>query len=292
MLLSMTGFGAARSDDVQLAVSVEIRAVNNRYMKVTTKCAEPYNVFEPEIERLVRGSVRRGTVQVALRVLREFTPEDFRLNQTAIESYLAQLRPIEHRLGSSVALGQILVLPGVVSDASPDDKDPMDLWPRIAPVVQQAIDRLHQMRVEEGRAMRAVLLENCEAIRKSLEQVAARAPRVLEAYRGRLHERVRAMLAEEGIEIDRSELIKEVAIFAERSDISEEIVRLRSHLDQFGRVVDEPESGGRKLEFLSQEMFREANTIGSKASDVEISQHVVEMKSDIEKIREMVQNVE
>ena len=292
MLLSMTGFGAARSEDDQLAVSVEIRAVNNRYLKVTTKCAEPYNVFEPEIEKLVRGSVRRGTVQVALRVLREFAAEDFRLNQTAIESYLAQLRPIEQRLGSNVALGQILALPGVVSDASLDDKDPMNLWRSIAPTVQQAIERLHQMRVEEGRAMRTELLENCEAIRKSLEHVAARAPQALEGYRDRLHERVRAMLAEEGIEIDRSELIKEVAIFAERSDISEEIVRLRSHLDQFARVVDEPESAGRKLEFLSQEMFREANTIGSKASDVEISRHVVEMKSEIEKIREMVQNVE
>ncbi|MBI3468380.1 MAG: YicC family protein [Planctomycetes bacterium] len=292
MLLSMTGFGAARSEDDQLAVSVEIRAVNNRYLKVTTKCAEPYNVFEPEIERLVRGSVRRGTVQVALRVLRELAAEDFRLNQTAIESYLAQLRPIEQRLGSSVALGQILALPGVVSDASLDDNDPADRWTRIAPTVQQAVERLHQMRVEEGRAMRAELLENCEAIRKSLEQVAARAPQALEGYRDRLHERVRAMLAEEGIEIDRSELIKEVAIFAERSDISEEIVRLRSHLDQFARVVEEPESGGRKLEFLGQEMFREANTIGSKASDVEISQHVVEIKSEIEKIREMVQNVE
>jgi uncharacterized protein (TIGR00255 family) len=288
----MTGFGAARLENDHLVVGVEIRAVNNRYLKITTKCADPYNVFEPEIDRLVRTAVHRGTVQVVLRLQREFTPDDFRLNQTAIESYLAQLRPIETRLGSGVALGQILALPGVVAEDTLDNRDPMELWPKIGSVVQQALDKFQHMRVEEGRAMRAELLENCETIRRSLELVAGRAPQVLEAYRGRLHERVRAMLAEEGIQIDRSELIKEVAIFAERSDIAEEIVRLRSHLDQFARVVDEPESGGRKLEFLSQEMFREANTIGSKASDVEIGQHVVEIKSEIEKIREMVQNVE
>ena len=288
----MTGFGAARSDDDHFVVGVEIRAVNNRYLKVTTKCADPYNAFEPEIDRMVRAVAHRGTVQVVLRLQREFTPDDFRLNQTAIESYLAQLRPIETRLGVGVALGQILALPGVVAEDALDTRDPMELWPKIGPVVQQALNKFQQMRVQEGRAMRAELLENCDAIRRSLELVAGRAPQVLEAYRGRLHERVRAMLAEEGIQIDRSELIKEVAIFAERSDIAEEIVRLRSHLDQFARVVDEPESSGRKLEFLSQEMFREANTIGSKASDVEISQHVVEIKSEIEKIREMVQNVE
>lgn len=288
----MTGFGAARSDDDHLVVGVEIRAVNNRYLKITTKCADPYNVFEPEIDRLVRAAVHRGTVQVVLRLQREFTPDDFRLNQTAIESYLAQLRPIETRLGSGVALGQILALPGVVAEDTLDNRDPMELWPKIGAVVQQALAKFQQMRVEEGRAMRAELLENCDTIRRCLELVAGRAPQVLEAYRGRLHERVRAMLAEEGIQIDRSELIKEVAIFAERSDIAEEIVRLRSHLDQFARVADEPESGGRKLEFLSQEMFREANTIGSKGSDVQISQHVVEIKSEIEKIREMVQNVE
>src|SRR5205085_9210539 len=119
-----------------------------------------------------------------------------------------------------------------------------------------------------------------------------RAPKCVDAYRDRLHERVRATLAEHDVEIDRSDLIKEVAVFSERSDISEEVVRLASHLDQFLEIMNEPESPGRKLEFLAQEMFREANTIGSKASDVEISRHVVEIKGTLEKIRELVQNIE
>jgi uncharacterized protein (TIGR00255 family) len=287
----MTGFGAARWHGEQFDVSVEIRAVNNRYLKVTTKGAEPYNVFESEIEKLVRRTIHRGTVQVLLRVHRESAPEDFQLNRTAIESYLNQLRPIQQQLGGGVALGEILALPGVVSDAAAAG-DPMELWPRVEPVVAQAIQGLQQMRAEEGRAMRAELLENCATIRRSLDLVAARAPHVVQAYSERLHERVAGLLKELDIELDRSELIKEVAIFAERSDITEEIVRLRSHLDQFGQVIDEPEPSGRKLEFVSQEMFREANTMGSKANDVEISRRTVEIKGAIERIRELIQNVE
>src|SRR2546426_680130 len=206
----MTGFGAARSQGDQLDVSVEIRAVNNRYLKLITKCAEPYNVFESEIERLLRATVRRGTVQVMLRVHREPVPEDFQLNRTAIQSYVDQLRPLEQQLGSSVALGQLLALPGVVSDATLDGRDAMDDWPRIAPVLQQAIDNLQKMRGEEGHAMRRELLGNGEAIRKNLERVAERAPHVVEAYRDRLHDRVQSLLAELDIEMDRSELIKEV----------------------------------------------------------------------------------
>lgn len=287
----MTGFGAARSKDDQLEVAVEIRALNNRYLKVTSKCAEPYAVFEPEIERLVRGRIRRGTVQVSLRVGREFTPEDFRLNRTAIRSYLDQLRPLEQEFQTGVSLGQVLALPGVVVETSLDG-DPTELWPRIEPVVSEAIDRLRAMRAEEGLAMQQELREQCETIGSNLDRVAARAPQVVEAFRDRLHDRVRALLVDLDVQIDASELIKEVSIFAERSDIAEEIVRLRSHLDQFAAVLDEPESDGRKLEFLSQEMFREANTIGSKASDVEISRQIVEIKGAIERIRELIQNVE
>jgi uncharacterized protein (TIGR00255 family) len=129
-------------------------------------------------------------------------------------------------------------------------------------------------------------------IRENLEKVAEMAPRVVEAYRDRLHERVRSLLVQMDIEVNRADLIREVSIFAERSDVAEEVVRLRSHLDQFAQALDSPESNGRKLDFLTQEMFREANTIGSKASDVEISRHTVEIKGAIEKIREMTQNVE
>ena len=163
---------------------------------------------------------------------------------------------------------------------------------RLERVLEQAIGRLQSMRQEEGRAMAQELLQHRDHIARELEQVRARVPLVAAGYRDRLLERVRGLLTELDVKIDRSDLIKEVAIFAERSDIAEEVVRLASHLDQFVDIVNEPESAGRKLEFLTQEMFRETNTIGSKASDVDISRHVVEIKSALEKIRELVQNVE
>jgi uncharacterized protein (TIGR00255 family) len=288
----MTGFGSARFDDGHLHVSAEIRALNNRYLKISTKCVEPYNVFEPEVERLVRSKIHRGTVQVMLRVYRDPTPEDFKLNEMAVRSYIEQLRPVVPTLDAGSVLGQILALPGVVVDSSLQGSDPMELWPRVGPVVEQAVAQLQKMRVEEGRAMRQELLENCESVRKNLDRIAELAPRVVEAFRDRLHTRVQALLVELDVKIDKTDLIREVSIFAERGDIAEEIVRLRSHLDQFAQVIDEAESSGRKLEFLSQEMFREANTIGSKASDVDISRYSVEIKGVIEKIREMIQNVE
>jgi len=136
------------------------------------------------------------------------------------------------------------------------------------------------------------LLSLRDHIAAELAEVRARAPQVSVAFRDRLLERVRGLLTELDVQIDRTELIKEVSVFAERSDIAEEVVRLASHLDQFQDILNEPESAGRKLEFLTQEMFRETNTIGSKASDVEISRHVVEIKGTLEKIRELVQNIE
>jgi uncharacterized protein (TIGR00255 family) len=148
------------------------------------------------------------------------------------------------------------------------------------------------MRIEEGRAMQADLKANCDAIAAELALVAERAPLTVGAFRARLEERDRKVLEEYQVSLDAASLIREVSIYAERSDISEEIVRLRSHLEQFDAIAALPESSGRKLDFLTQEMHREANTIGSKSSDVEISRRTIEIKAAIERIREMIQNVE
>jgi uncharacterized protein (TIGR00255 family) len=140
--------------------------------------------------------------------------------------------------------------------------------------------------------MAADLKANCTLVSACLENVAQLAPQVVEGYRGRLAERLKTALAEYQITLDPADLIREVSLFGERSDISEEIVRLRSHLDQFVALVESPESSGRKLEFLTQEMFRETNTIGSKANDVEIARQVIEVKAAVERLREMIQNIE
>ena len=292
----MTGYGEAHYQSERLSLSVELRALNNRYLKVSVRAPEPYNLLESEFEKVVRRTVRRGTIQVNLRCERQHTLQDFHINVTAVRSYLGQLRALGDDAGPKTAgdslLAQVLALPGVVPEPGNTTFRSDEEWPLLERVLEEALSRLQAMRQEEGRAMAQEFLQYRDSIAAQLAQIRQRAPGVVSAYRDRLHERVRNLLAELDIEIDRSELIKEVSIFAERSDIAEEVVRLASHLDQFQEIMNEPESPGRKLEFLTQEMFREANTIGSKASDVEISRYVVEIKGTLEKIRELVQNVE
>jgi uncharacterized protein (TIGR00255 family) len=292
----MTGYGEARHETDALTVAIEVRSLNNRYLKISVRAPEPYNLLEPEFEKVIRRTVRRGTVQVHLRYERRYGPQDYRINATALASYLNQLRGIKDELGMTGAaeswLSHLLALPGVVDDPESAVAGLEEDWPVLERVLHDALGRLQAMRQEEGRAMRQEFLEHRGTLGVRLEQIRSRAPVAVTAYRDRLHERVRALLSELDVKVDRSDLIKEVSIFSERSDIAEEIVRLASHLDQFQGILDELESPGRKLEFLTQEMFREANTMGSKASDVEISRHVVEIKGTLERIRELVQNVE
>lgn len=296
MLLSMTGYGEASYESDNLALAIELRALNNRYLKVSLRASEPYNLLEPEFEKVIRKVVRRGTVQVHLRLKRQYSPADYRINATALRSYLSQLRSLSEELElpdrGEFLFPQVLSLPGVVPEPGDVAIDFDAEWPVVEQVLTKALGRLQSMRQEEGKAMAQELLQLRDTVGKQLASIRELAPGVVERYRDRLLERVRGLLAELDVQIDRSDLIKEVAVFAERSDIAEEVVRLASHLDQFQEVMNEPESAGRKLEFLGQEMFREANTIGSKASDVAISRHVVEIKAALEKVRELVQNIE
>jgi uncharacterized protein (TIGR00255 family) len=296
VLCSMTGYGEASYQSDSLHLAVELRAVNNRYLKVSLRAAEPYNLLEAEFEKVVRRYVRRGTVQVHLRCQRQLGPQAYQINAVALESYVRQVRAACKGLdlpdGGLSLLGQALALPGVAPDPASAAFSFEEEWPLIEKVLQQALNKLQAMRQEEGRAMAQELLQHRDHIAAQLEQIRQQVPRVASLYRDRLLERVRALLSELDVQLDRNDLIREVAIFAERSDIAEEVVRLASHLEQFQDIINEPESAGRKLEFLTQEMFRETNTIGSKASDVDISRHVVEIKGTLEKIRELVQNVE
>jgi uncharacterized protein (TIGR00255 family) len=292
----MTGYGEARHQSDALSLAIELRSVNNRYLKISLRAPEPYHLLEPEFEKVIRQKVRRGTVQVHVRCERQTSAQDFRINLVALRSYLSQVNEVIREQGVPAAahamLGQVLTLPGVVPEPGATPLAVDEEWPLFQRVLEAALDKLQTMRRDEGQAMADELLQHRDTIAAELAQIRQRSPGVLEAYRDRLHERVRKLLGELDVEIDRSELIKEVSIFAERSDVAEEVVRLESHLVQFQEIMNERESPGRKLEFLTQEMFREANTIGSKASDVEISRHVVEIKGTLEKIRELIQNVE
>jgi uncharacterized protein (TIGR00255 family) len=296
VLLSMTGYGEAHYQSDHLTVAIELRALNNRYLKVSLRAPEPHNLLEPEFEKVIRRTIRRGTIQVHLRIDRQFAAQDYKINLTALRSYVTQLRGLWNELGlgdrGEGLLGQVLALPGVVPEPGDAASHLEEDWPLLEQVLDQALAKLQAMRLEEGRAMAQEFVQLRDHIADHLDQIRQLTPTVATNFRDRLHERVRSLLAEHDVQIDRSDLIKEVSIFAERSDIAEEVTRLGSHLDQFREILNEAESPGRKMEFLTQEMFREANTIGSKAGDVAISRHVVEIKGTLERMRELVQNVE
>ncbi len=292
----MTGFGESRSQQDGLGVAVEVRTINNRYFKLYVRTSEGYASLEPLIEDKVRQAVQRGTIQVNIRVDRRRSAEDFKINVDVLDRYRRQLKDLmaqwQYSAVSNPSLESLLPLPGVVDDASGDSIDAAADWPVIETTLRTALENLSQMRGEEGRAMAADLTANCQVIREALDRIEKRAPLVVEDYRTRLFDRLQRILSELDAQLAPADLIKEVGLFADRSDISEEIVRLRSHLDQFHTAMGLRESTGRKLDFLTQEMFRETNTIGSKANDVEIAREVIEIKTIIERIREMVQNIE
>jgi uncharacterized protein (TIGR00255 family) len=290
----MTGFGEARWEGEQVQVAVELRAVNNRFLKLNLRCAETYTVLEGEIEKRLRQTLRRGTITVSLRVRKPATAADYRLNTAALRAYVMQLRDVERDLGLPASpLAAALTLPGVVDEPHNDEASVAAAdWPLIAPVLDAAVEQLQRMRAEEGRSMERELLRQLDLLADELRQVEARVPLVVASYRDRLEERVNQLLMDRKLELDPALLVKEVALFAERSDVREEIVRLRSHLDQFRTICGEGDCPGRKLDFLIQEMNREVNTIGSKGNDVAIARHVVAMKSILEQMRELIQNVE
>jgi uncharacterized protein (TIGR00255 family) len=296
VLLSMTGYGEARCQGDPLSLSIELRALNNRYLKVSLRAPDPYHLLEAEFEKVIRRTIKRGTIQVHLRCDQKAAAEDFRINPIALASYVQQVRDASKQLdladqGQSL-LSQVLMLPGVVPEGGSKTYQLHDDWPVIEKTLLAALEQLQGMRKEEGNAMAQELLSYRDAIGKHLGVIRTMIPQVVTSFRDRLHERVKTLLSELDVKIDRNDLIREVSIYAERSDIAEEVVRLATHLDHFQEIMKEEESPGRKLEFLTQEMFRETNTIGSKASDVEISRHVVEIKGTLEKIRELIQNVE
>ena len=297
MLLSMTGFGSAMTRGDSTAVSVEIKAVNNRYLKISLRTTDGYATFESRIENLLRGVLRRGTITVNVRIVREGNTADYAINEQVLASYVRQLRDMNAQLGIETPIEptHLLALPGVTKESVGFEDDIDAIWPIIEAAVTFAVNELQTMRQKEGASMVADLQENCRQLTDWITQVETLVPNVAGQYRAKLNERIGRVMAEYELTLEPNDLVREVALFVDRSDISEEIVRFRSHLAQFNEVIALPDSNdgkGRRLDFLTQEMFREVNTIGSKANDSEITRCVVELKAIIERIREMVQNVE
>ncbi len=290
MLTSMTGHGQAHQTADGVQVWAEVRAVNNRYLKVSFSYADRIAELESDAKSLVQKYIRRGSVHLSLEVQREKNTPHYRLNTDLLQVLLEQLRSID----SSAQVDSLLGLPGIVEDAGHRDNrgESSDESQLLLSTIEEALKRLVQMREKEGTSAANDLLVNCGEIQKHLLAIESRAPEVAKDYSRRLTERINKMLAEHEVAIQPADVIREVGIFADKCDISEETVRLQTHIDQFTEIINSGQGDGRKLEFLSQEMLRETNTIGSKANDSQIAQNVVEIKTAIDRIREMTQNVE
>ena len=300
MIRSMTGFGAASIEEDGARYSVEIRSVNNRFLKSTLRLPDALLSLEAEIDAQIARRLIRGSVTVSIRVFDSSARVAARINREALQAYLSQLDGVpglgairENGGVNGPSLAALLALPGVVIDDAAD-RIAERARPLLAKLVDQACDRVIEMREREGDSLRRTLVQLGEDIARGLAAVRHRAPEVSELYRERLMARMKAMLGELGVAVREEDVIREVAGFAERTDIAEEITRLEGHLEQFHTLVDPSnrEPIGRVLDFLAQEMLREANTIASKSADVDISRRIVEVKAAIDRIKEQSQNAE
>ncbi len=292
MIRSMTGYGEARRTEGEVSYALEVKSVNNRYFKAAIKLPEHLAVLEGEVEKLLRSRLNRGSVTCTLRVASHSADAAQEVNTAALESYLAQLGPLAGRPGTVIDLAAMLALPGVVQPPQMGEAELEKQWRIVESMIDEALGHVLEMRRREGRAVREDLLNQTGRIRAQLAAVAARAPAVVTEYHQRLLARVNELLSEARLQLQLEDLKREVAVYAERCDINEEVARLGSHLEQFERLCDGEEEAGRKLDFLAQEMLREINTVGSKANDKAIIHAVVEIKGLIDRLKEQVQNVE
>ncbi|MCK4885803.1 MAG: YicC family protein [Planctomycetes bacterium] len=294
MINSMTGYGYAEGQFEEIVYTVEIKAVNNRYLKYRVKLPDNVAFLEGPIEALLKEKLYRGTVNCVINYKNAPATVLFDLDEEGLKSYVEKLNAISASLDNcgQVDVASLLTLPGIIVPVMPDEETKEKLRKFVSEIASEAIDELIEMRQVEGQSLVDDLKENCKIIADDLEQISKKIDIVLQQYHDKLQKRVEVLLANVKLELDEPTLAREVAIFAERSDISEELSRLGSHLKQFAESCEKDGQAGRRLDFITQEMLREANTIASKACDTEISQLVVDIKCRIDRIKEQVQNVE
>lgn len=293
MIVSMTGFGDAAGEFNGTHYAVEIRSLNNRFFKSTIKLPENVSGLEPELETMLREKLGRGSITYILKMRTESAEAAYHINTQALRAYLGQLQAVrELDKQVSIDLAALLALPGVCQEPRDDTDEIAKHGPKVRELSEHAIEKLNAMRQREGEGLFADLMKHIKVISTSLKEIQKRAPFVIDDYHKRLTQRVNLLLSKAELQVSQADLLKEVAVFAERADISEEIQRLNSHLDAFEQSCRSTEHAGRKLDFIAQEMLREANTIASKANDGEIARNIVEIKGAIDRLKEQVQNVE
>ena len=289
MLLSMTGQGVATVSDENATLTIEIRAVNNRHLKVNLRAPDSLIAHESSIEKQIRSAVGRGTINVNIKVMKHSRQDDFTIDTELLQAYQAQLRSLSQ---TSPSLESLLGLPGVVINNVTSESSVASVLTLSNDALQQALGQFNAMRETEGNAIEAVFNQQLDSLKMIVDQIKDRAPVVVANYQERLTDKINKLLETHDVTLNKGDLAREIGLYADRCDITEEVVRLNSHLEQFRNVMQSATSQGRKLDFITQELFREVNTIGSKANDTLIANSVVEAKTIIERIREQVQNIE
>jgi uncharacterized protein (TIGR00255 family) len=296
MLNSMTGYGSAQRAEGDFVIEVEARSVNNRFLKVNFRAPEPFSKSQKLFEDLVKERVSRGTVDLGIRLFRGKTTGAPTIQEAILQSYYQQLADLKKKLNipGKVDLSLLLSLPGTVeSNVVIEDEGLAERLTQVAAEgAREAVERLGQMRRDEGAALEKELKGMLDDLERHAEQVEARRPELLKDYRSRLQSRVQELLQGTDVQVSEGDLARELALFAERSDIAEELQRLRSHAAQFREACEREEAVGRRLEFMAQEMHREVNTMGAKASDSSLATIVIEMKGLVDRLKEQVMNVE
>ena len=294
MIKSMTGYGRAEAVVGGRRFAVEMKSVNHRYLEVSLRLPSLLSAMEGEIKKRIGEQFSRGRVEVTLRVDGDGPAEAegrLVLNLPLVRNIHALLTQMKEELNLE---GEVtLAMMAAYRDAfvpAEVTQDPETVWPGVAAILDAAIGELTEMRRREGGFLQQDLMARICLIETLLGEIDGRAPLVLGDYQKRLTDRVRELTC--GMTIDEARLLQEVAILAEKSDITEEIVRFRCHIGQFGELLGADDAAGRKIDFLIQEMGREINTIGSKSGDAAISRNVIEIKSELAKLREQVQNIE
>lgn len=292
MIKSMTGFGRCEKVTEEYKLSVEMKAVNHRYLDMSIKMPKKFNYFEAGIRNLLKNDIQRGKVDVFINY-EDYTENKMSLkyNASLAAEYMESFKKMEEQFGiaNDIKVSILSRMPEVLTmEEVPDDEDSM--WKILSEVVEEAADSFVESRVREGEHLKNDLLGKLDYMLEQVAFIEERSPRVVAEYRMKLEEKVHELL--ESASIDEGRIATEVTIFADKICVDEETVRLRSHIEHTRKELLAGGSVGRKLDFIAQEMNREANTILSKANDLEISEHAIILKTEIEKVREQIQNIE
>lgn len=292
MIRSMTGFGREHRIINRREILVEIRSVNHRYYEFNARLPRSFMFLEEKLKTLVQGKISRGKVEVSVSIFSiEGKEAEVSINPMVVEGYLNALRGIsdKYELKDDISLSNILGIPDAFNIFKPEaDED--EIWESVSEVSSLALEKFVSMRETEGKRLKEDVLNRLSLIEENVAVVEKLAVKTVEDYRNKLTDKLMEILADKNI--DESRILTETAIFAEKTAVDEETVRLKSHLEQYRSMLAGDEAVGRKLDFLTQELNREVNTIGSKCQNIEVTRIVVDIKSEIEKIREQIQNIE